>query len=113
MTRAARGALARAGLAGAVLAALGLAAVSGAALAAGVPTRAGTSTGSVSATARGIAAAPTLTPGEAPRALPRYGRFEASADLAPVPANPFDPAQADVRAIFVDPRGREHRALAF
>jgi hypothetical protein len=62
--------------------------------------------------ARG-AGPPTLAPGDAPRAVARYGRFEASVVLSPVPENPFDPGQADVWAVFVDPRGREHRANAF
>jgi hypothetical protein len=97
---------ARGALAAVALAVLGLTTLAAAALAAAPPTLA-------AAAPRGVAGPPTLTPGDAPRALPRYGRFEASADLAPVPANPFDPAQADVRAVFVDPRGREHRALAF
>jgi len=94
------------------LAALAALAVAAALAGAPSPARAAADATRGAAPGRG-AAAPTLTAAEAPRAVARYGRFEARADLAPVPANPFDPAQADVQAVFVDPRGEEHRAIAF
>jgi hypothetical protein len=49
----------------------------------------------------------------APSTVGRFARFEATARLSPQPANPFDPAQADVRAVFVDPHGARHTAVGF
>jgi hypothetical protein len=54
-----------------------------------------------------------LTERQTPASVDRFGRFEATADLSPAPLNPFDPAQADVAAVFVDPHGTRHRAIGF
>jgi hypothetical protein len=54
-----------------------------------------------------------LTPHAAPQTVDRFTRFQATADLSPQPANPFDPAQADVSAVFADPHGLRQRAIAF
>ncbi len=59
------------------------------------------------------AEAPRIENLEGPRAVGRYELFETQADVAPLPANPFDPAQIDVQAVFVAPDGSERRAIGF
>ena len=54
-----------------------------------------------------------LAAAAAPRSVARFDRFQATATLTPEPQNPFDPAQADVHAVFVDPSGGQHRSIAF
>jgi hypothetical protein len=49
----------------------------------------------------------------APREIDRYARFEVTAELSPAPANPFDPAEADVELLLRDPQRRLHRVPAF
>lgn len=43
----------------------------------------------------------------------RFAKYETSARITPRPANPFDPAQIDVRGIFVDARGRRFVSIGF
>jgi len=43
----------------------------------------------------------------------RFAKYETSAQITPRPVNPFDPAQIDVRGIFVDARGRRFVAIGF
>jgi hypothetical protein len=45
--------------------------------------------------------------------VPRYGKFEATFDLAAQYDNPFDPEDIDVVAVFVAPSGRAVRVPAF
>jgi hypothetical protein len=59
------------------------------------------------------ASAPSLSGAPAPRHVAQWGRFEASARILPEPANPFDPAEIDLRAIFEAPDGRRLEALGF
>src|SRR5512145_393916 len=56
---------------------------------------------------------PSLEALPAPRHVAQWGRFEASARVAPEPANPFDPAEADLRAVFEAPDGRRFEAIGF
>ena len=56
---------------------------------------------------------PALEALDAPRHVARWARFEASARLAPEPANPFDPAEVDLRAVFEAPDGRRFEAIGF
>ena len=49
-----------------------------------------------------------------PGTVAQYARFEtAAAAISPAPANPFDPAQADVRAHYRSPSGRTYEIPAF
>ena len=59
------------------------------------------------------ALAPLLEPGAAPRHVEQWGRFEASVRVSPAPANPFDPAEIDLRAVFEAPDGRRLEAIGF
>jgi len=59
------------------------------------------------------AAPPRIRDLAGPHAAPRYGRVETRANVSPVPANPFDPAEIDVTGVFVGPDGREQRAIGF
>jgi hypothetical protein len=43
----------------------------------------------------------------------QWSRFEASYSPTRTPENPFDPAEIDVRAAFVDPSGAHHETIAF
>jgi hypothetical protein len=57
--------------------------------------------------------APRIDALEGPPSVERYALFEVRAEVSPVPANPFDPAQIDVQARFVAPDGSERRAVGF
>ena len=64
----------------------------------------------------GVAAgveAPRLTALSAPAAVNQWARFEARGSLTPMPANPFDPAELDLQAVFVGPDGVQHRVIGF
>ncbi len=56
---------------------------------------------------------PALEALEAPRHVAQWARFEAAAQVSPEPANPFDPGEADLRAVFVAPDGRRFEAIGF
>jgi hypothetical protein len=56
---------------------------------------------------------PVLEPLAAPRHVAQWERFEASVRITPEPANPFDPAEADLRAVFEAPDGRRFEAIGF
>ena len=58
-------------------------------------------------------AGPRLVDVSGPGEVTQFARFETSGQLLPQPANPFDPAQADVWGRFRDPSGREWRIPAF
>jgi hypothetical protein len=49
----------------------------------------------------------------APRHVAQWARFEAAAQVTPAPANPFDPAEVDLRAVFEAPDGRRSEAIGF
>src|SRR5574342_1372857 len=56
---------------------------------------------------------PTLEAQGAPRHGAQWARFEARVGVTPEPANPFDPAEADLRAVFEAPDGRRFEAIGF
>jgi hypothetical protein len=56
---------------------------------------------------------PSLEALPAPRHVAQWARFEAAARVTPEPANPFDPAEADLRAVFEAPDGRRFEAIGF
>ena len=58
-------------------------------------------------------AAPALQGLDAPRRVACFKLFEARVEVLPRPANPFDPDEVDLQAVFVDPGGAEHRAIGF
>src|SRR5512145_3023431 len=59
------------------------------------------------------AAVPSVEARGAPRHVAQWARFEAQALVHPEPANPFDPAEADLRAVFLAPDGRRFEAIGF
>jgi hypothetical protein len=67
----------------------------------------------VPALARAGGEPPRIDGLEGPTRVLRYELFETRADVTPVPTNPFDPAQIDVRAVFVAPNGSEREAIGF
>ena len=56
---------------------------------------------------------PSIQSLESPEHVARFGLFEARAEVLPRPANPFDPDEVDLQAVFVDPGGGERRAIGF
>jgi hypothetical protein len=56
---------------------------------------------------------PALEALEAPRHVAQWARFEAKARVTPEPANPFDPGEADLRAVLEAPDGRRFEAIGF
>jgi len=58
-------------------------------------------------------APPQIAALEGPERVARYELFETRAEVTPAVANPFDPAQIDVRGVFVTPNGREREAIGF
>jgi hypothetical protein len=56
---------------------------------------------------------PRIVELKGPAAVARWARFEARGVVTPVPGNPFDPAEIDVQAVFVDPSGQARRAIGF
>jgi Domain of unknown function (DUF5060)/Cellulase (glycosyl hydrolase family 5) len=61
----------------------------------------------------GSAAAPVVTRLHAPSTVAEYERFEVTGTITPEPANPFDPAQIDVRIVLRAPDQSTHRAIGF
>jgi hypothetical protein len=54
-----------------------------------------------------------VAPRPAATAVDQWQQFEAGVDVTPRPANPFDPAQADVQAVFQAPDGRRVHVIGF